>query len=666
MKNLISMNNVKLFFNKYLKLILVFFVSFQWSLNAQKLITHDFDNESFFPYVVPKADQESRVKIVNKSVETHWDQSLYNGTNSGRKAQIKQAAGDHTDDEVQFKQHIWMGFSIKIHNDYMKDNTNTNAGLMQIWGYNSNSGTANHMCMLKFDGRNGGALVWQHRYNSVANKTHYLIQDNFPRDQFVDVVIHVQLKNKDEGTVEIWIDGELKVNKTNQTIGWGDMDETGMINETYAFGTSIGQYNYLENASIDDAYDGDGHQFDGHMAGETRTVTYDNVSLYNGANGYSLVNPEGEEETPVIPITEEGAIVHITKRNATGFAIDSGTGGSNGQNVTLSSANTSDEGQLWLEIDRGNGFYSYEKYGTNYSLDGNSGGVNNQSVYLWETNDTNQNQQWEKEAVGDGGYKLIKRNATDFAINGGSGGIEGRDINLYDSSNSSQNLQWYITPIVTNTRLEAEDFDNMSGIQTESTQDTNGGENVGWINDGDWLRFDDVELSGITNMDARIACDFTGGTVEVRTGSATGTLIGSINVNNTGGNQNWTTLNTSVSNVNGTQDVYLVFTGGNGYLFNVNWIEFNTSSSRSNKDITAVSELIDVIIYPNPVSSTTTIKNVANSILNVYDINGNTVFTKLISSDSEVLDLSSVATGVYFLKVDHEERVNTKLKLIKK
>ena len=115
----------------------------------------------------------------------------------------------------------------------------------------------------------------------------------------------------------------------------------------------------------------------------------------------------------------------------------------------MSSANTSDEGQLWLEIDRGNGFYSYEKYGTNYSLDGDNGGATNQSVYLWETNATNQNQQWQKVAVGDGGYKLIKRNATGFAINGGSGGREGQDINLWNSASRNQNLQWYITPIAT-------------------------------------------------------------------------------------------------------------------------------------------------------------------------------------------------------------------------
>ena len=199
-----------------------------------------------------------------------------------------------------------------------------------------------------------------------------------------------------------------------------------------------------------------------------------------------------------------------------------------------------------------------------------------------------------------------------------------------------------------NTRLEAEDFDSMSGIQTEASSES--GDNVGWINDGDWLRFDDVNLSGITNMDARIACNFTGGTVEVRTGSANGTLIGSINVSNTGGNQNWTTLNTSISNASGTQDVYLVFTGGNGYLFNVNWVEFNTSS-QSNKDIIASAEVTDVIIYPNPVISTTTIENAANSIITIYDMNSSIILKQSISSDSEILDLSLLSTGIYFAEV---------------
>ncbi|WP_034230546.1 carbohydrate-binding protein, partial [Aquimarina pacifica] len=170
----------------------------------------------------------------------------------------------------------------------------------------------------------------------------------------------------------------------------------------------------------------------------------------------------------------------------------------------------------------------------------------------------------------------------------------------------------------------------MYEIQTEVTTDDGGGENVGWINNGNWLRFDDINLSGISNMDARIACNFTGGTIEIRTGSTTGTLIGSISVSNTGGNQNWQTLNTSISNVSGIQDIYLVFTGGSGYLFNVNWIEFN-NSSQSNKDI-ATTEIDDISIYPNPVSAVATIQNAANSLITIYDIKGREVFTQHISN----------------------------------
>ncbi|WP_299180092.1 carbohydrate-binding protein [uncultured Aquimarina sp.] len=384
---------------------------------------------------------------------------------------------------------------------------------------------------------------------------------------------------------------------------------------------------------------------------------YKLVSSVSQSNNISDSSKECKSSGPIDPNppVQDGTLVHITKRNATGFAIDGGNGGANGQNVTLSAANTSDQGQLWVEIDRGNGFYSYEKYGTNFSLDGNNGGATRQSIYIWQTSATNQNQQWQKQAVGDGGFKLIKRNATGFAINGGSGGVEGRDVNMWSSASTNQNLQWFITPIAENVRIEAEDFDNMSGIQTEAS--TESGDNVGYINNGDWLRFDDVNLSGITNMDARVATKFAGGTIEVRTGSITGTLIGSIDVNTTGGHQNWRTLNSVISNTGGTQDVYLVFTGGSGYLFNVNWIEFNTDSE-SNKESTFTT-ISDIVMYPNPVTTTTTIRNAANSIITIYDMNGKEVWSKYVSDNNETMDLSFLSSGIYYAKVNGSQSFST-------
>ena len=147
------------------------------------------------------------------------------------------------------------------------------------------------------------------------------------------------------------------------------------------------------------------------------------------------------------PTTPSQRLVHITKRNASAFAIDGSSNTSNGQSVYLWAQNQNNKNQQWLEIDRGNGFYSYQKQGSNHCLDGNKGGANKQDVYLWQCSNNNQNQHWQKLSTGSGYYKLTKRNSSGFAINGGSNGKNAQNVNLYDSSNASHNLQWRITPI---------------------------------------------------------------------------------------------------------------------------------------------------------------------------------------------------------------------------
>ena len=75
--------------------------------------------------------------------------------------------------------------------------------------------------------------------------------------------------------------------------------------------------------------------------------------LYSGATDDS-----GPTTNPIGPV-QEGTIVHITKRNATGFAIDGNRGAENGQNVYIWAENDNNVNQQWIEIDRGNGYYSY-------------------------------------------------------------------------------------------------------------------------------------------------------------------------------------------------------------------------------------------------------------------------------------------------------------------
>jgi beta-xylosidase len=126
-------------------------------------------------------------------------------------------------------------------------------------------------------------------------------------------------------------------------------------------------------------------------------------------------------------------------------------------------------------------------------------------------------------------------------------------------------------------RQEAETIAWGSGIETEWTSD--GGMNVGWIENGDYTKVKGVAFgSGAASFTARVASATGGGTVELRLGSPSGTVVGRCSVPNTGGWQAWTTVSCPVSGVTGTQDLYLRFTGGSGYLFNMNWWQFTRAA----------------------------------------------------------------------------------------
>ncbi|ACS93545.1 glycoside hydrolase family 16 domain protein [Teredinibacter turnerae T7901] len=55
--------------------------------------------------------------------------------------------------------------------------------------------------------------------------------------------------------------------------------------------------------------------------------------------------------------------------------------------------------------------------------------------------------------------------------------------------------------------IEAETFSAMSGVQTETTSDTGGGENVGWIDNGDWLAYNAITIpaTGDYTLEYRVA-----------------------------------------------------------------------------------------------------------------------------------------------------------------
>ncbi|HZF88589.1 glycoside hydrolase family 16 protein [Streptomyces sp.] len=128
--------------------------------------------------------------------------------------------------------------------------------------------------------------------------------------------------------------------------------------------------------------------------------------------------------------------------------------------------------------------------------------------------------------------------------------------------------------------IQAESFDGQSGVITESTSDTGGGQNVGAVGNGDWALYRGVTFGSTpaTQFSARVASGAgsgVSGLVEVRLDSRTNPPIGSFAVGNTGGWQSWRTVPANISSVTGTHDVYLTFTSGQPADFvNVNWFTF--------------------------------------------------------------------------------------------
>jgi beta-glucosidase len=111
-----------------------------------------------------------------------------------------------------------------------------------------------------------------------------------------------------------------------------------------------------------------------------------------------------------------------------------------------------------------------------------------------------------------------------------------------------------------NTR--AENFDDYSGIHFVDESKASGTA-VGAAADGAWLKFAETQLgAGATKFTARVA-GTSPGTIEVRLGSATGRLAGTVHTAATPSSYDYETVTADLSGATkGRTDVYLVLSNG--------------------------------------------------------------------------------------------------------
>ncbi|MBO9683196.1 MAG: family 43 glycosylhydrolase [Flavisolibacter sp.] len=112
-------------------------------------------------------------------------------------------------------------------------------------------------------------------------------------------------------------------------------------------------------------------------------------------------------------------------------------------------------------------------------------------------------------------------------------------------------------------------------VGVETAWDNSTGMYVIDIDNGDYIKVRSVDFKkGAKSFAAEIA-SLSGGAIEIRLNSPDGILIGTCDINNTGGLQSWKKQSCKVKKVKGIHDVYFVFKGGEGHLFNFNRWKFN-------------------------------------------------------------------------------------------
>lgn len=214
-----------------------------------------------------------------------------------------------------------------------------------------------------------------------------------------------------------------------------------------------------------------------------------------------------------------------------------------------------------------------------------------------------------------------------------------------------------VSRVASSSVIEAESYSSMSGVQLENCSE--GGQNVGWIEQGDWMAYNGINFpsSGTYLIEYRVASANGGGRLSADL-NAGATILGELDIPNTGGWQTWSTISHTV-NVNAGTYPFGIYAQAGGW--NINWIRITRQGSALNQSSTkelVKSEAIkaDAVIYPNPAKNTISISfsgdRAKGRIVNTL---GQAVIELPSISSNEPIDISNLKEGVYLFEIEMDK-----------
>ena len=124
--------------------------------------------------------------------------------------------------------------------------------------------------------------------------------------------------------------------------------------------------------------------------------------------------------------------------------------------------------------------------------------------------------------------------------------------------------------------IQAEAFCQQKGIQTENTSDSGGGQNVGYIDNGDYVRYRvNIPSTGTYTVQYRVASIVNTGRIQFKQNGTLSTTA----IPNTGNWQAWTTITTEVNLNSGNRTIELYAQSGR---WNINWFRLTRKTTNPN------------------------------------------------------------------------------------
>ncbi|MFB9058203.1 carbohydrate-binding protein [Mariniflexile ostreae] len=206
--------------------------------------------------------------------------------------------------------------------------------------------------------------------------------------------------------------------------------------------------------------------------------------------------------------------------------------------------------------------------------------------------------------------------------------------------------------------IEAEHYTAMSGVTAETCSE--GGQNVGYIDTGDWMAYANINFpySGSYRIEYRVASAVGAGALSADLNAGT-LVLGQVNIPNTGGWQNWTTISHTVNVIAGNYSFGIyASTGG----WNVNWIKITHLSSLKPNNTLLVNNTESsktepkprkTKVYPNPFENSIHFNfEEKNAKITIYNILGQIMLPSKSIESGKAVDLSILSKGSYLIHIE--------------